>query len=229
MPGAKCPKCNKLTVYKNSDGSACSQSDCGFSMVMPKAKGKGGRGKKCMNCKKLTVHNNTCSSCGATNNYQAIKSLDMNVNTILKANNIQELKSLGSYLEVKSSFENELGSKLGAKGWKSFFEKVNVLKEVVSSNKDYLASICDKNSFRESKNELSKLLELKVKAKGWNELKRKIQNFIVIFCANIFDPSDYYETMKQKKFKNSSKLEGIDVEIPDEKISLESVLAKYKR
>ena len=69
MPGAKCPKCSKLTVFKNHDGSACSQEECGFSMVLPKAKGKGGRGRKCMNCKKLTVHNKKCGSCGAVNNY----------------------------------------------------------------------------------------------------------------------------------------------------------------
>lgn len=153
----------------------------------------------------------------------------MNANTILKASDIQELKSLGSYLEVKRSFEKELGSKLGAIGWKSFFDKVNALKEVVSSNKDYLTSICDENSFKESKNKTSKLLKVKVKARGWGELKRKIEIFITLFCANIFDPYDYYEKTKSEKFKNSSKLEGIEVQIPDETVSLESVLAKYRR
>ena len=69
MPGAKCPKCNKLTVFKNSHGSACSQETCGFSMTLSKANGKGGKGKICMNCKKHTVHNKICSVCGAKNNY----------------------------------------------------------------------------------------------------------------------------------------------------------------
>lgn len=153
----------------------------------------------------------------------------MDTNTILKASDIQELKALGSYLEVKRSFEGELDSKLGATGWKSFFDKVNSLKEVVSSNKDYLASICENNSFKESKNKISKLLNIKVKAKSWMELKRKIEIFIALFCANIFDPYDYYEKTKLEKFKNSSKLEGIDIQVPDETVLLESVLAKYQR
>jgi len=153
----------------------------------------------------------------------------MDTNTILKASDIQELKALGSYLEVKRSFEEELNSKLGATGWASFFDKVNSLKEVVSSNKDYLASICDDNSFKESKNKMSKLLNIKVKAKSWIELKRKIEIFIALFCANIFDPYDYYEKTKLEKFKNSSKLEGIDIQVPDETVLLESVLAKYQR
>lgn len=153
----------------------------------------------------------------------------MNANTILKASNIQELKSLGSYLEVKRIFEKELGDKLGVIGWKSFFEKVNALKEIVSSNKDYLASICDENSFKESKNKTSKLLKVKVKARGRNELKRKIEIFITLFCANIFDPYDHYEKTKLEKFKNSSKLEGIEVQIPDETVLLESVLTKYQK
>ncbi len=151
------------------------------------------------------------------------------MNAVLKASNVQELKSLGSYLEIKKNFEKELGSKLGATGWKSFFEKVNTLKKVVSSNKDYLASICDENSFKESKNKTSKLLNVKIKARGWNELKRKIELFITLFCTNIFDPYEYYEKTKLEKFKNSSKLEGIEIQITDETVLLESVLAKYQR
>jgi rRNA maturation protein Nop10 len=69
MAGSKCPKCSKLTLFNNSEGSACSQVDCGFTMVLPKANGKGGPGKKCVNCKKLTVHNSKCSTCGAKNFY----------------------------------------------------------------------------------------------------------------------------------------------------------------
>ncbi len=155
--------------------------------------------------------------------------LNMNATIILKASNIQEFRSLGSYFEIKRSFEKELGSKLGAIGWKSFFEKINALKKIVSSNKDYLAFICDENSFKESKNKISKLLKVKIKARGWNELKRKIELFIALFCANVFDPYDYYEKTKLEKFKNSSKLEGIEIQIPDETVLLESVLAKYQR
>lgn len=69
MAGAKCPKCGKLTVFRNPIGRACSQEDCGFMMKLPRANGKGGRGKKCMNCYRMTVHNDKCTSCGAENKY----------------------------------------------------------------------------------------------------------------------------------------------------------------
>lgn len=153
----------------------------------------------------------------------------MKVSAILKIDNIQELKLLGSYCDVKNCLEKELGSKLGVIGWKSFFEKVNVLKEVVPLNKDYLTAICDESSFKESKNNLSKLLGVKIKAKNLGELRSKIKNITLIFCSNIFDPHDYYEKTKLNKFKHSSKLEGIDIKIPDETDSLDSVLAKYRR
>ena len=40
---------------------------------------------------------------------------------------------------------------------------------------------------------------------------------------------EYYEKTKLKKFRDSSKLEGIVVDFPDESISLESILAKHQR
>lgn len=153
----------------------------------------------------------------------------MNVNIILNASNIQDLKSLGPYLDIKKSFEDEIDSKLGISGWASFFDKINSLKEVISSNKIYLASICDENSFQESKNKTSKLLNIKVKAKSRNDLKRKIERFITLFCSNIFNPYDYYEKTKLEKFRNSSKLEGIEIQVPNKTARLENVLAKYQR
>lgn len=153
----------------------------------------------------------------------------METNKILKASDVIELRSFGSYLEVKNNFEKEIHNKLGVNGWNSFFKKVQKLKKIVTLNKDILVSVCDEKSFSESKKEISKILKLKVTARGWSELKRKVELFIKIFCSGIFDPYEYYEKTKLKKFRNSSKLEGIDIDYPDENTSLESVLAKYRR
>ncbi len=153
----------------------------------------------------------------------------METNKILKASDVIELRSFGSYLEVKNNFEKEIHNKLGVNGWNSFFEKIQKLKKIVTLNKDILVSVCNEKSFSESKKEISKILKLKVTARGWSELKRKVELIIKIFCFGIFDPYEHYEKTKLNKFKNSSKLEGIDIVYPDEKTSLESVLAKYKR
>lgn len=155
--------------------------------------------------------------------------MSMKASTILRASDIQELRTLGSYYEVKSSLEEELGSKLGVTGWKPLFEKIHILKKTVISNKNYLSAICEGNSFKESKNKISKLLKLKIKARGWRELKSKIKKIVDTFCFSAFDPYEHYERTKLKKFINSSKLEGIEVQIPNEATSLEAVLAKYRR
>ena len=72
----------------------------------------------------------------------------MKTAVLLKANDIKELKLLGSYFDVKKHLENELGIKLGSKGWSSLFDIINVLKKQASSNKSYLLSICDEHSFK---------------------------------------------------------------------------------
>ena len=153
----------------------------------------------------------------------------MQLSIILKVSNIIELKSLGSFYDVKNSLEKELDNKLGVTGWKSLFNKINGLKFAISANKSYLLNFQDNGSFKELRTNLSKLLDLKISARSYLDLKVKIEKLVNIFCSNVFDPYDYYEKTKLIKFKSSSKLEGINLEMPSASVSLESVLAKYKR
>lgn len=155
--------------------------------------------------------------------------IDMKTSEILKASNINELRAYGSYLELKNIFEKELGNKIEVKGWNSFFSKIQNLKIIIPSNKKALESAYNKTSLKESKKEISTILTIKIKAKNQTELKKKVDSFIFVFCSSIFDPYTYYERTKLKKFKDSSKLEGINIDILDEKSSLENVLKKYKR
>ena len=153
----------------------------------------------------------------------------MKTSKILQADNVVELRSLGSYLDIKNAFEKEIDNKLGVNGWNSFFKTIQRLKKAISSNKDALVSACNQRSFTESKQAISKILEIKVTARERSELTIKVDKMIKVFCSSVFDPYEYYENTKLTKFKNSSKLEGIDIEYLDENTSLESVLAKYRR
>lgn len=155
--------------------------------------------------------------------------IDMKISEILKASNINELRAYGSYLELKNIFEKELDNKIEVKGWSSFFSKIQNLKIITSSNKKALESACNKTSLKESKKEISTILTIKIKAKNQTELKRKIDSFFFVFCSSSFDPYTYYERTKLKKFKDSSKLEGININILDDNPSLENVLKKYRR
>lgn len=153
----------------------------------------------------------------------------MKANEILKVTTINELKTYGSYFEIKHFFEKKIDNKLGVSGWESLFSKIQSLKTIVPSNKEALESACKRKNFKESKKEISEILKTRVKAKDCDDLKKKVDLLVTVFCSSVFDPYRHYERTKLKKFKDSSKLEGIDIEISDENASLESVLAKYRR
>jgi|TARA_B110000240_G_C13437486_1_gene426537 hypothetical protein len=153
----------------------------------------------------------------------------MKASVIMKASNVEDLKLLGSYRELKKCLEDELGTKLGINGWDSFYGKIISIKCAVVSLKKEIKSIYKDNMFLEAKSYLSKVLGIKVKARGWKTLKCKISVLMNLFVENSFDPYEYYEKNKLKKFRESSKLEGIVLDFPDASISLESILAKYQR
>lgn len=153
----------------------------------------------------------------------------MKISNILVASNLDELRELGSYLEIKNSLEKEIDNKLGVRGWKSLFHKVQVLKESVVVNKSLVTKIDKGKSFKKSKNDISKTLGINITAKSWQDLNRKLNLIIFVFYSEPFDPYSYYEKTKLKKFKDSSKLEGININYSDKNTSLESVLEKYKR
>lgn len=153
----------------------------------------------------------------------------MKAKTILEASDVQGLRSLGAYSYVKNTLEKHLGNKLGVTGWDSLFEKLQDLKNIIADNKEYLLAVCNKNDFNESKAEVYKILKLKISAKDKGELNTKIELLISFFSCSSFDPFEYYEKTKFKKFQNSSKLEGLEIEAPNEETTLESVLAKYRR
>lgn len=153
----------------------------------------------------------------------------MKSSEILRASNEDDLRALGAYRDVKNTIESEIDNKIGVNGWASLSRKITKLKASIALNRSLLLSVCEKNNFRESKKVISKILGIKVTARSWDSLRKKISLIVAFFSSEILDPYEYYERKKLKKFKNSSKLEGIDIEIPDEKTSLESVLEKHRR
>lgn len=153
---------------------------------------------------------------------------NMQVNAIVNVHDVEDLKSLGTYRELKNAIEAKIGSKLGVKGWNSLYEKIVFLKSAVSLLEKESA-IYEGKKFSEAKTYLSKHLGINVKARGWKTLKTKVAALIQLFKSESFDPYAYYEKTKLKKFRDSSKLEGIVVDYPEKTTSLDSILAKYKR
>lgn len=72
MAGAVCPKCGKLTLYRNAVGKKCTK--CGYEIRAAVNGGRGGKGQKCPLCGQNTLFNGKCRSCGARETNQGRKS-----------------------------------------------------------------------------------------------------------------------------------------------------------
>ncbi|MEO5793955.1 MAG: YhfG family protein [Rhodoferax sp.] len=153
----------------------------------------------------------------------------MKTSTILSASNLADLKALGSFREIKTFIENNIDNKLGVKGWDSLYKKIEFLKKAVRLNRNILENSNRKKPLNDCKKEFSKILSIDITARSWQDLKRKIDLVINLFSLKSFDPYVYYEKTKQKKFKDSSRLEGINIESPEKGTSLETIISKYRR
>lgn len=151
----------------------------------------------------------------------------MNVKSLIQANSIDDLKKVGSYQEIKKELENEIGNKIGGRSWESLFIKIKLLKKVCSSQEKEILDISKDLVLFDANKKISKILEINFMAKNNKDLEIKLKKIISFFSTPYFDPYDYYEKTKKNKFKNSSKLEGID--IPNVTSSLASILQKHQR
>ncbi len=151
----------------------------------------------------------------------------MKINTIFQAKNINDLKSLGSYYELKKHIENQLDVVLGVRGWESLFYKIIFLNKSILNNRNYLYEIYRENDLANSIKIINETLGVQIKATSLKDLENKITNLVSLLGE--YDPALRFEETKIKNFKNSSKLEGIDIESPNDSTSLESIIDKYKR
>lgn len=148
---------------------------------------------------------------------------------ILKVNDVDGLKALGSYLDLKSDLEKNLDLKLGVKGWDSLFQKIKQLRSAVPKNKDRLFEICRSCSLDEAKSKTFELIGTRVAANNKKQLMTKLESLVKCFGDSNFDPYRRFEETKLKNFTNSSRLEGIEIFMSSESSSLREILAKYKR
>ncbi len=153
----------------------------------------------------------------------------MNIQDLVKAKKVEDLKAFGGYFDTKNNLESQLGFKLGVNGWHSLHEKLYELRMAVKSNKDKIYHIYWTYPLDKSKEEISDILDVDLTVKDKEELKDRVDDLICFFYISSYDPYRKYEESKLKNFKNSSKLEGIDIDISNKNKCLSSILSKYKR
>ena len=62
-----------------------------------------------------------------------------------------------------------------------------------------------------------------------NKIKKRYKRSFLIKNSTLFDPFKKFEETKYNNFKNSSRLEGLDIIYPKEDITLEEILTKYTK
>lgn len=154
-----------------------------------------------------------------------MKALDL----ILKAKDLEELKSIGPYKYVRSTLEESIQANLKVNGWQSLYSKIQALELLVSSNKEVLKNTYNSGTFHQTRKLISEILQLQMKSKNRDELNKSIDILINNFSKIRFDPYKRFEETKIRNFKSSSRLEGINIETQNDSTSLESVLSKYRK
>lgn len=154
---------------------------------------------------------------------------------LYKIKNIESLKTLGTYKEVKSWVEKKADVSLKVNGWNELFKKINGLSSSVNENIEKLIFFLDEDgrlkelgSFSEAKLKVSELLEFQISAQSWKQLERKLKSIIVAFRNHdMIDKSAIFEKNKIRNFIHSSRLEGIQMsDAPALKMT--DILDKYR-
>lgn len=156
-----------------------------------------------------------------------MRALNMYIKNILRTNNIEDLKLLAPFNELVKIIENELDAKVIATDWISLYKTIISINEFILWLNSDNSSNYKKSSFLDTKKYLSEKLGVSIKAHSWKKLDFKIDKLKKLLVLNDFNPYEYYEKYKLEKFCDSSRLEGLNIKIPDEPVSLEKVLAKY--
>ncbi|KTC34773.1 hypothetical protein AO265_22775 [Pseudomonas sp. ABAC61] len=155
--------------------------------------------------------------------------MDVSLQQIFQTAQVDDLKALGKFLEIKRFVEAQLYLKLGAKGWNSLLLKLKAIRALEKSSCEYEDYFCTTPSYPVARANAAKMIGFEITAKNWTELKDALHGISTCVTPRELDLHERFEKKKRKNFMNSSRLEGIEIPAFDEKLSLERILAKHGR
>ncbi|WP_178125139.1 YhfG family protein [Pseudomonas sp. Fl4BN1] len=155
--------------------------------------------------------------------------MDVSLQQILQTAQVSDLKRLGKFLEVKHFVEAQLFLKLGANGWNSLFLRLRLLGALAEEGRECARDISNAQPYPAVRHEVSKRIGFQITARNFTELRAALNQLSKGSTRPEFDPYERFEQKKLKNFISSSRLEGIEIPVFDEKASLEKILAKHGR
>ena len=163
-------------------------------------------------------------------------SSDLRIPPLSHINDIDSLKAIGAYREVKLGIDKTIGLPLRANGWVQMFNKIKEISTCINRNYDFITRILEEEEyikeigcFSEVKKKVSNIFSFQIKASSWKGLKLKLSMIFKAF--NGCDSTNRHELFEKNKIRNfisSSKLEGIQISENLVSRSMEEVLKKYR-
>ncbi|WP_122695029.1 hypothetical protein, partial [Pseudomonas viridiflava] len=95
---------------------------------------------------------------------------------ILQAEDIEDLKKLGKFFDLKRAVESQLMLILGVNGWASLYRQLKRLERSISSNKDSLYRAAETNDFKSVRYSLSETMGFTLNLKSQADLDTLIKN-----------------------------------------------------
>jgi hypothetical protein len=148
-----------------------------------------------------------------------INNINSNLPPLYKIKDIETLKSLGTYIEVRRWIAKKVDVPLKVSGWEELFQRINSLSFSVNENLEKLIFLLSENehlkelgSFSKAKEKISELLMFRIKSRSWKQLERNLKSIVVAFRnRDMIDKSVIFENNKIQNFIQSSRLEGIQI------------------
>lgn len=143
---------------------------------------------------------------------------------------VDELKTFGSFSEVKQRLSAQVGFQLRARSWSTLLTMICQARQALICRRDDIDTALKGKSVQTIRSELRQLIGIELPGRTLDSLQQQIESLVsaFAFCQKPQSPAERYEKIKKRNFINSSRLEGLEIKEDVSEQSLEQILAEYR-
>ncbi|WP_206413080.1 hypothetical protein [Lysobacter enzymogenes] len=148
---------------------------------------------------------------------------------ILVATSQDDLKTRGSFSQIKKTLSSQFGITLAAKSWIALYSLIRKIQALSRKNPAGLPTSGSKEAQIVRKRLLTVLQRNAVAGSSSGDMDAAVLRTILTINSVAADPKVRYSINRSRNFRHSSRLEGIDVLMPVRNASLDSIIEKHRR
>lgn len=143
---------------------------------------------------------------------------------------IEELKTHGSFNEVKQRLSAQVGFRLRARSWSGLLATICQIRQALTHRCDDINTALKGKSVHAIRSDLRRLIGVELPGRTLDCLRQQVESLTstFVFCQESESPAARYEKNKKRNFINSSRLEGLEIDENVSEQSLEQILAEYR-